>query len=268
MGKFIKVTLSEYITERYSKIDELQTLVSNIITLMAKDIASGGTSRHGEYIFKNIFKKIDIEKYHDIKGFIKDNHVKSISVSLIPYQDSEGYYIEKSGEIILNLNPSRIETKTLSSKDEKVIRNLLNRLYFTLIHELQHAYDDYRSNGKYVKGSYNNDVENLEVYYRSNHELNAHFTHIISSIHEFYKIDYELTPTSYDDGVVFIIKKMVDFDIIKKEFIDKFKGWDYLTHDIKNKILNKLGKYYIDINEVIQRYNKEKHTKDFSSVLK
>ncbi len=255
----------QYITERYSNISELKTLTEDILLLMAKDIAYGfsANSRNGyEHNIKDIFKKIDIEKYHNIQGFIKDDFVKSISVTIIPDEIVRGYYIDSSGDIKLNLNPTRNDLKTLHGKDEKDIYYLLYGLHNTLIHELQHAYDDYRSDGKYVKKGYNNEIENLEAYYRSDHELNAHFTDIISSM-EFYTTDFEETPTSLDDGIVIVIRKINDFDIIKQNFIKNFEGWSYLTEDIKKKMLRQLGKYYIMVNEKIKKYNQEKHTKSF-----
>lgn len=226
---------------------------------MAKELSYRFRVMDDEYNVKYIFDKIDIKKYNDIQSFIKDNFVNSILVSTILNKNIGGSY--KKGVITVIINPSVNNLKILTSKDEKSIYFLLSGIYSTLLHELQHAYDDYRSKGKFIKKNFTG--KKLETYYRSNHELNAYFTDTISKV-VFYTVDYEETPTSIDDGIVIVIRKINDFNIIKQNFINQFKGWSYLTEDIKKKIIHRLGKYYIMVNEKIQKYNKEKHTKDFS----
>lgn len=263
----IKTTFNEYILESYSNIHELKTLTNDIIHLMTKDIVHEYNILDSKYIIYNIFKNIDIKKYHDIQDFIKDNFVKSIEILTISNNKFNGGYLDNKIKLIINISVNNL--KILTSKDEASIYYLLNGSYSTLLHELQHAYDDYRSNGKFIKSDINynyNNNKDLEKYHKSNHELNAYFTSTISEI-VFYDIDYEETPTILDDGLAIIIKKINDFDIIKQDFIKKFKGWRYLTEDIKKKMLHRLGKYYISVNENIQKYNQEKHTKDFGRFL-
>lgn len=263
LGKFIATTIREFLTESHDDINELEMLNDDIIKIFAKYINKNRSFMRGDYSYtiKNIFEDININKFNKIKDFIKNNFLNLISISIIQYNDIDGEYIDN--KITINVDfTKKTDFDIIKSGDEHDIYYLLDRsVRSTLTHELQHAYDDYRSGGKYNKQ--NKYVENdLKVYYNSYQELNANFT---TAIHNttFYMDEYELTPTSEEDGIVLIIRKIVDFDVVKRDFIKKFNGWYYLDENIKKKTLNKLGKYYIIVNEQIQKYNQEKHTKQF-----
>jgi hypothetical protein len=247
--------------ESYSNIKELKILTEDIIRLMSKDIAKMYTTQDDKHTIVNLFNKIDIQKYHIIEDFIKNNFVNKIVLFTKTGFDFKGGYLY--GEMDLNIYPLHSNIIILTSKDGEKIQQLLsNELYYTILHELQHAYDDYRSHGKFIKISDIKHGKDLERYYNSTHELSSYFTDTVSSI-EFSYITYEETPTSQEDGIVNVIKEMYDFDITKQNFIKKFIGWSYLTVDNKKKMLHKLGKYYVIVNDEVNKYNQEKNTKNF-----
>ena len=121
----------------------------------------------------------------------------------------------------------------------------------TIIHELEHAWDFYRSKGKYTKTKsgetyfkeVNRSGENTEerkkhvkeLYVRSMHELSAFFTAAVAKTDFFYgKDETDFKP----------------FNVVYDEFKDNFEGWwQHLGEDEKKRVTRKFSQYYYRLKE-------------------
>ena len=157
----------------------------------------------------------------------------------------------------------------------------------TLLHELQHAYDEYRSGGKYTqdkksKKHYGEQEiitnlkqkhqmgmsltqqekdkinKNIDRYYKLKHEVDARFTQAIHKIH-FMSVDMEDVEKN-KDGVedMIFIHKMKPFKEILRNFKIYFDGWRDMTPKTQKRLLYKLGKFYeLAKDEMIEKNNEE-----------
>ncbi|MFW6243425.1 MAG: hypothetical protein ACOC2W_04630, partial [bacterium] len=108
---------------------------------------------------------------------------------------------EKLSELMVLIRKSLKKVERYNKNEENYLKKQIKDFFkqqddiiLTLQHELQHAFDDYRSNGKYIKNKqYNNyrkhkdelDYDTrLKQYLNLSHEIWARFTEAISKIYE------------------------------------------------------------------------------------
>lgn len=128
-----------------------------------------------------------------------------------------------------------------------------------ILHELQHAYDNYRAKGKFLNTKLGQrlkdksniissigadktktlDIENLldtytKTYFRSPHEMSAYFVTAVNMIN-FFRDKEELF--------------LRDFNDIYEEFKDTYQGYKYLTPKDKKILARKLSQYYYKLKE-------------------
>ena len=116
----------------------------------------------------------------------------------------------------------------------------------TIIHELQHAWDNYRSKGKFdISTSANKFRETLkkkedlskndtlELYVRSAHEISAFFIAAINDLDFFYSKDTDFK----------------SFKVMYDEFKSIYQGYDYLDEISKRILARKFSQYYYKIRE-------------------
>jgi len=120
----------------------------------------------------------------------------------------------------------------------------------SLIHELQHSFDDWRSDSKYLPKNFKNredkytkrnnihdteeDIEDKRIefikYAKSKHEISAFFTGISSEL-----LDYSYTPKnmwkSYDVN---------NWSNVMNEFKIKFPAWDEQSEKTKKRLIQRL----------------------------
>jgi hypothetical protein len=134
-----------------------------------------------------------------------------------------------------------------------------------LMHELQHAYDFWRSKGKnQAKKKYDtkkivnsdpysksdDDVEKARsIYYNDTSELSAHFVESLKSHYwagkerdKYYVPGKEYVPGFYR------------WELQLERFKSGFGPWDYLSDKLKKKYVNKFYTYYIKLKKI---YDKE-----------
>lgn len=211
-------------------------------------------------IKKTFLYKYTLE-YNELKDFINDE--KFGNIMIIPIKDRNlskkrlGDYNERgmitlyySDDLLSELRKAK--HKLLKESDFKEVdfsdnafQILKTHFFDTLLHELQHVYDDYRSDGKYSKhltsdffknkhtadllhskdrlsGEEKDFINNInKQYLKFPHEINARFTQAIS------KIDFTKDWTS-----------------VLKSFKYNFHGWDLMSDKYKKKLIRKLSQFF------------------------
>jgi hypothetical protein len=136
-------------------------------------------------------------------------------------------------------------------------------MYTTVLHELQHAYDSWRSGGMYMankatskyhnKYSDDNTVSDQQYkeYLNLQHEINARFTETLRKI-VFTKQnngDFKGKPDSH------IL--LANFDSVKNQFINNFHGFNELSDKSKKRLFTRLAKAYQNRKEWVIQQNKK-----------
>jgi len=246
--------------------------------------------RHGEiklkwakeniYVFKGFpfiyLRDIDNpeEKYDEILNMI---NVKDVKISLTFEKDPKYQGDFNDGNFPrLNLYYSQETLNSLRySKKEKIESgrnytykeiyfNIFHKFHSTLLHELQHVYDSYRSGGKAFNKQmndeeYKNDVRKKEEllnrgsetlkeeeiefinriskkYLNFPHEINARFTQAIRKT-SFWDFDIDMEKEEE-------IYKMIDFHEVYKNFKRYFSGWSLLSKQDQYKLRRKLSQFW------------------------
>ena len=148
---------------------------------------------------------------------------------------------------------------------------LKNEFYDTLLHELQHAYDAFRSMGKALKKdkeylkSKDKELDILSKkdmseedkkflgdlhtkYLNLPHEINARFTQAINKIKFF---EYDIVDKR--KGELEEVYKLIPLREVIEKFKKKFIGWDLLSDKYKRKLIRKVSQFW--------HYEKEKKNK-------
>ena len=176
----------------------------------------------------------------EIKTFLKS--LGTISIEFIEMgskTSTKGSYVNNQIKIYI---PSNIYEKAeetiieayerkefpLSSKISKLVQLLLP-LKDTIIHELQHYYDDWRSKGAYSSISYSNDY-NSDKYWGSPEEVNARYTQTVYTLK--------------NDSTIY-----KEWNIVLKEFKLRFIAWDILDRKTQKRLLSRLSQQYQELNK-------------------
>jgi hypothetical protein len=115
------------------------------------------------------------------------------------------------------------ETEYLSAPEGSDIKKIYRNI---LVHELQHAYDDLRSKGKYTQ-----DKQSQE-YYKSKYK--SHYSYL-KLPHEVWARFAELA-----EHITIYIRKSDLVGIVE----DNLRGWEYLDEPMKRRILKSAYKLY------------------------
>ena len=248
--------------ESFNTQNELESLTYKILDYMSNYIVIKKTMS-----VKNILSHID-KKYDTIQDFI-DNFNLDINIKLsdgrgqASYVTTSDIFEKNKGDINLFLYDYEIEEFKNEKDSNMLLHNLLKFFRYELLHELQHAYDDYRTNSKFInndgikfldkqtsindlkdkinKGLYltKDELQNKKDYTNLKHEIDARFTEAISRTH-FYDMDMKT------------FKKVLrSFNDIKTDFIKNIRGFDIMDHKDKKRVLRKLGQFYIKSKEIL-----------------
>lgn len=255
---------------RYFK-DNISENYSDVIYLdnLSKDILSAFSNKFSNliyFLYKNPKAFNNLNKYvyfkskkYKIKNIVTTNKHKKIK-SFINNFDLDIYFTEKDlgdndAEYVKNDNSIRLygrrdemydiiksyenEIKTINSKIKlfELSKNIIVESYKdVLVHELQHAYDDYRTNGKFVYHKETQDFfKNLKPdgitnknelikYLNMPHEYWARFSQTVSKFNE------------HDWGE--------DFLLLLKGFRKDFQGYNTLPEKTKKRLIKALYKLY------------------------
>ena len=211
------------------------------------------------------------EGYEEMSEFIKDTSLM-ISTKKRPTSSVRASYRPSFNGGIINLFYSQEEFNSIASKieynnTEEEIENYLYYHFYTkfnssLIHELQHAYDYWRSQGNamnkkvesndYIKSLEAKTVADLtpeeknalnksyERYLKLQYEINARFSEALKKL-SWYKI-IDLTPSGP-------IKEIQDWDYLYKKFKYEFYGWNVMSDKMKKRLTQRLAKSYQEVKE-------------------
>ena len=157
---------------------------------------------------------------------------------------SRALYQPKGTEIILLIDPADYAKFRASIHDrilERQLRDLLDTRRHSLVHELQHAYDDWDSKGKYKQNKRSQDADwarysgqpnEGELYLNNPIEISARYRHTVS----------ELGVSVRDTWKDFYWK-----------FQSRFDGWRILSVDDKRRLTKRLAAYWISQHPQQQR---------------
>jgi len=215
---------------------------------LARDVFAAyrdGRLRQGKIYPITDFKKRD---YVTIGGIFEAN----IGVF---YQEKEGRD-DAYGSFMspkLDKHGNRVDVSSTTEYGDGVL--IVHKLNVpTILHELEHAYDSFRSGGKFTvsRGAQDffaemgknrivgrDEIPNIvdkrrKLYYRAPHELSAFFVQAVDGIDFFY------------DEAETVFR---DFRDVHDEFKEKMKGYKYLTPKIQRDLARKLSQYYYRIRE-------------------
>ena len=200
--------------------------------------------------------------------------------------DSAGKYIDDGNKKMILLRRKdytlekindELKTKHMYKGNPiRAIRDYIYRDYkSTLIHELEHAFDDWRSGGnafkqqddKYIKNNkeYNQlktiNFEELKEeerefigkhykeYLNLKHEVAAHFTQAVSNIN-FYELDFDLSIEQNKN-----VHSIKPFKEVKRNFQMKFSNFRFLNKKERWRTLRKLGQFYEMEKDFVKELN-------------
>jgi hypothetical protein len=264
--------IRKLLKEDFETITDISVLSADVLKAAIRNIVNLAIRQKSALnVFTSIFNIFDKTKsnYSKISDFLRNfKLVVKFSRSLgddstlgkfKPYSDDDGL-------LILKLSPQQIKeslerhvlTKLSGPINEQTIEFMVDNVYKdiitdemrdTIAHELQHAYDSWRSKRMYVANKtvakYRADYpdENAPItpqqykdYLRLPHEINARFTETIKNL----KLIVKNSDGSFD---------MVPFDKLKKEFEIKFEGFNVIKPKMASSLIKRLYTYYLSVRE-------------------
>lgn len=288
-------TYKEFLTESYTTQKDLEKLTEEILTLIIeKTLNNSLLNDKIEYLESITLNEINYKNYKDtdIINFIGYKN-RNIKIVILKNEDIEGYQFEKNDNAVYlpdnNLILIKIEdyqfndlneTFEKHKDDDKLLTWLLytlsSKFFKPLLHELQHVFDDCRSDGKaiyqsddYVKDTkiakalYSIDFDQLKKdewefiskhskeYLNLKHEVDARFTTAIKDVY-FYDLDWDKTMETNKE--YYIIKP---FDTVLKDFKYKYQNFKVLDDYHKKRVLKKLGQFYELEKDFVKKLNNE-----------
>ena len=238
------------LNETYESYTELQALAHDIIKRY-----NIGFTKDKFYYIKDIYRnhdlfKDEINNIDDFKvinkfinekiGIIYSHKVMKLGggVFMTPVDYKE--YLERIFDVV--------DVEELTEKFPVGILAIGTLESAYLLHELQHAYDNYRSGGKLTTGKnmekYDTKVKQVldhiisqediaPFYYRSQPELSSYF---VQAMHSLELLDRRM-------------RSLRNINDLYSDFKRKFHGYEYLTPKIKKMLARKFSQYYHKIKE-------------------
>ena len=211
---------SKYARERYYYKDEL-IIVNNINEDNIK------TQTKSEEDFFN-----DTLLYVQLKTGMQQNIHGNITTTKLP---NAIQYVIRLNYSFINYRLEQIfnhyKGGTMKYKEliNYVYKDLEHYYYGTLVHELQHAYDAYRSDNKYSKNK-NNKQNDYNEYLNRQHEINARYSETLAILKNYYN-----NFSNIED---------IEWNTFYITFKDNFKGWNILDEKNKKRLTNRLKVYF------------------------
>jgi len=284
--KYIQKVLNENVlSEDFESVKEIKEFANQVLIYAAKV--------NLEYIQRQLKEGMDIRLYPvklidvyqqdpkkntTLSDFIINSNVwvrftpakSNKTLGNYTFFDDPNYENERSRSINLFYNATDLGVELDKKiKEHKFFeyRDVYFTFYYkfesTLQHELQHAYDDFRSNSKLFLTKKAKDFETSKPvdgemdfvnngilqkkYLNLQHEIWARFTQAVSKT-RFTTIDFETTH---------IIHKMNPLPEVLKNFRSEFVGWRLLPDKMKKKLYGKVSQFWHKEKELIPEKNKK-----------
>lgn len=194
--------------------------------------------------FKVLDSNINIENYQILRDFLYNYQPRTFGLEFDVNMSKEnaGTYYYGNNQIKLNFYPEYfieiLEFQEGLDCPSKV-KQAFSRLYGkNLLHELQHAYDAFRSKNLYAKDKrskkYYKKLKNPQSNSLSDKEMDNLY---LSLPHEYWARFSEFI------GSIFFAGKP-SFSVYLKVFKENFEGWDVLKNSDKIRLIKALYKYY------------------------
>ena len=222
-----------------------------------------------EYFLNSCRIRISFSEYLNAKGtFERSSNPKLLRYSIT--MKVEDYQIDR-----MKVEISRFKGDPNNKDDINQTNHYLTSNYTsTLVHELQHAFDSYRSDGNFSNDSQRpeymnkkdkaqrisrknpNDISREEfdivqqyqdAYLKLPHEISARFSQTVRMLKP------SLLFVSKTDGNSRIIK---DWNTYYSEFKEHFWGWEKMNRKDKMSLIRRLAKYYQDSVDEFKANNK------------
>ena len=166
-------------------------------------LKEGQSTRKGQYRHYNIQKGIDI--------FIdKDDYDEAVLEYTMAYATED-----------FPINATKF-------------RNILLKYERILVHELQHYYDDLRSEGKYEDSNYSND-SSTDAYWKSPVEVSARYADTVRAMKDL-NVFYS---TKWNDVVA--------------DFKYRFRKWELLDRDVQERLIKRLSQEYQEVQKQFKK---------------
>ncbi|MCK9416723.1 hypothetical protein M0Q97_08720 [Candidatus Dojkabacteria bacterium] len=275
--------LNHFLDETYNSINEVKKLANDIV-LKIVDNNFEQLKKQGSinYLYGVYINCVDSSKYVELKDFIdktiiyvyiNDMDRPNIYGNYSMYRMKDNTYnpkIEREINVFIKdirtlfdeINDDYKQNPNYSNRD--LYLALFNNLYSTLIHEIQHAFDDYRSMNKiYQTSKYdkflsyadkiNDDkfVDKLEQqkdndiakemqqslrYLNLQHEVWARFSQALYRT-QFTSLEF----TDDEKGYYF---KMKPISAVVKDFMHNFSHFRVLNDGMKRRLVNKIVQFW------------------------
>lgn len=310
LRKIIQETLSSVIEEDFASVNEIKEISNQVLVLAAE--------KNFNYIVRQIkegtqklhiypVKLIDIyqnspEKYPTLQDFVVDSNVvilfsfvkDSNTLGHYKWTDEEEYDKTRTRFVTLFYDDKLVDDIREKIEDREKNRRTLEKhdIYFsfwykfhsTLEHEIQHAYDDYRSKSKifrakrfdkYRKKYHKKSGEETVVndpkmltkkhldYLKLQHEIEARFTQAISNT-RFTNADFSKST----DGVDYVSYTMKPLSDVLKKFPYEFSGWNLMSEKTKKNLIRRVSQYWHKIQEDLPNKNKRSLDKEIEALKK
>lgn len=283
--------------ETYQGVQDIKKLTNDIIKKVAeKNYEQYNKDKDFKYIYGINLSEMDSNQYVEIKSFVKESNLQIYftpktegrrsyaDYGHIPVEKGENFNPkwERDINVFYDYNRLRENIYNLIHKDfydnprEKPIDSgeVYTKFYYefnnSLVHELQHAFDDYRSGGMafntkqyqdYMKKRYFqigntfyqsqiNDLAQLKSYLNLPHEIWARFSQAMVRV-RFSTFDIEGNDLVY---------RMYPLRGTIIQFEHEFQGYGTLSDDMKKRLVRKVAQFWHFEQDKVNKLNKEKPT--------
>lgn len=295
----------ELISEDYDSIRQIKDLANSVLLIASKDNLDyvKRQAKEGSIDFLYPINLLDVyqdepRKYSALQEFLINSQIMvqfmrpSNSSVLGNYSSFNDLEYDKSRSRTINLFPSQKLFDDLLEKFQKNPESDYKEVYIsmwysfhsTLEHELQHAFDDFRSNSKIFRnkrsdkytnkyslpsGRESNPVDpklataKFDSYLKLQHEIWARFTQAVNET-RFTTADFLKT----EDGVDYVGYEIKPLERVIKDFQSHFQGWRIMSDEIKRKMIRRVSNYWHQEKEGIDAKNQNSINKERESLEK
>ncbi len=294
LRKIIKETLN-ILEEDYESIKQIKALANDVLIFAGKVNLDYilRQNKQGKIVHLYPVKLLDVyqenpKKYSSLQDFIINSNIlvqfiRSNNTSKLgdyTWADDNEYDTTRSRSIRLFFKEDDL-TDSFARKIRDYSDFDAKEVYFTfyyafestLEHEIQHAYDDYRSKSnifrakkaeKFREKYHLPSGEEIKIddpkkqsyrhidYLKLQHEVWARFTQAVNKT-RFSTIDFEKTPDDKD----YLKYRMHPIDYAIKSFISEFSGWRVLPEKMKKKLIGKVAQFWHKEAEELPEKNKK-----------
>jgi hypothetical protein len=271
---------------------ELQNLAEDVfmtsIRYFVNETINNGNSLSVVDRISDIFTKINRGNYSKLNLFVNEY---DLGFRYSGKLDSLGEFVahpENNGDIIVRYKASvlqkAIETVVFPVlKSEKQINqgiydkmcNQVHRILYdrktisTILHELQHAYDSWRSENMYMSTKRSHDYDKnyppqpkgtpitpkqRDDYDKLEYEINARFTQAIREV-QFY-----ITNNGMDRNKPKGYLIPVPFSSVKNQFESNFGAYEKMTPNFRKRLMRRLSQAYYQMLDIIKKHNDKSAT--------